>query len=383
LNIVTLLSNHTNKGTYWRAFSFGRMLVRRGHNVTILCTSPRGRLRRAQGVVDGVRLVEFPDLLPGALRSGWDLWNTMNRLAWLRGKRFDLVHAIESRPVVIFPALEVKRHGARLFMDWCDWFGKGGSVEERPNPLIRSILRPVETFFEDHYRIRADGIMVINSFLRQRAIGLGVKPEHIRLIRDGSDPTIPVINCRSARQMLGLPTEDPLIGFVGGTYTRDAQFMAAAFNHVLAAVPQAHLILAGYFNRSIEAWVQNPSAIIRSGVVKYRDLYTYMAACNVCWLPLCDSGANRGRWPHKLNDYMTVARPTISTAVGDLVDVIPQYGLGLVTPVDAERFAEETLSLLRDENRAQAIGQAARRAAEEVFDWEILTDELEAFFLGR
>jgi glycosyltransferase involved in cell wall biosynthesis len=378
-----LLYNHTNRGTYWRALGFARALVRRGHNVTILCTSPHARLRRAQGVVDGVRLVEFPDLLPGSLRSGWDLWNTLTRLAWLRGKNFDLVHAFETRPVVIFPALAVKRRGARLFLDWCDWFGKGGSVEERPNPLMRAILRPVETFFENHYRTRADGTTVINSFLRQRAISLGVKAEDIRLIRNGADTTIPVINCRSARQALGLPTEGPWIGFVGSTYTRDAQFMAAAFDHVLAAVPQARLILAGYFNRSIEAWVQNPSAIIRSGVVKYHDLYTYLAACDVCWLPLCDSGANRGRWPYKLTDYITVARPTISTAVGDLAEVIPQYGLGLVTPVDVERFAEETLSLLRDEVRAQAIGQTARRAAEEVFDWDKLTEELEAFYLGR
>lgn len=376
-----LLYNQANRGTYWRALGFARVLVRRGYNVTVLCTSPHARLRRNQSVVDGVRLIEFPDLLPGSLRSGWDLWNTLNRMAFLQEKNFDLVHAFETRPVVIFPALAVERRGARLFMDWCDWFGKGGSVEERPNPILRAILSPVETFFEDHYRIRAYGITVINSFLRQRAINLGVKPEKIRLIRNGADVTIPVIDYRSARKALGLPIEGPWIGFVGGTYTRDAQFMATAFNHVLTVAPQARLVLAGYFNRSIEAWVQNPSAIIRSGVVKYHDLYTYLAACNVCWLPLCDSGANRGRWPYKLTDYISIARPIISTAVGDLADVIPQYGLGLVTPVDAKQFADETLSLLRDETRAQVIGQTARRAAEEVFNWDKLTDELEAFYL--
>lgn len=378
-----ILYNQTGKGTFWRALGFARVLVKRGHAVTLICTAPRARLRIAEREMNGVRLVETPDLLPGSLRSGWDLWNTLNRLAWLRGKTFDIAHSFETRPISIWPALMAKRRGAKLCLDWCDWFGAGGSVEERPNPLVRAILRPVETFFENHYRTAADGTTVINSVLRQRAIDLGVKPETIRLIRNGSDTSIEPMDRRVARKVLGLPAEGPYIGFVGGTYTRDAQFMADAFNRVLAVTPQAQLILAGYFNRPIEAWMSHPEAVVRSGPVKYAEIHTYLSACDVCWLPLCDSGANRGRWPFKLNDYMTAARPVISTAVSDLAEVIPQYGLGVVTPIDATRFAEETLALLADNARARSIGQTARHAAETVLNWEKLANEMEDFYQSR
>lgn len=377
-----ILYNQTGKGTFWRALGFARVLVKRGHAVTLMCTSPSARLRISECDLEGVRLVETPDLLPGSLRSGWDVWNMLNRLAWLRGRSFDLVHGFETRPIVIWPVLMAKRGGAKLILDWCDWFGAGGSVEERTNPLVRAILRPVETFFENYYRTCADGTTVINSFLHQRASGLGVKPESIRLIRNGSDTTIKPVDRLAARDVLGLPAEGIYIGFVGGTYTRDAHFMAEAFNRVLAAVPQAKLILTGYFNRPIEAWTI-PGAIVRSGPVKYAEIYTYLSACDVCWLPLCDSGANRGRWPFKLNDYMTVARPVVATAVGDLAEVIPQYDLGVVTPVNADCFAEETLALLADDARAWSIGQTARRVAEEVFNWENLANELEDFYQSR
>ena len=112
----------------------------------------------------------------------------MKRIAWLGREDFDLVHAFEGRPVVLFPALFEKKRGAKLIMDWCDWFGRGGSVEERPQPLVRWLLRPIETHFEEAYRHRADGTTVINAFLKEKAIGLGVDPATILLIQNGSDP---------------------------------------------------------------------------------------------------------------------------------------------------------------------------------------------------
>jgi glycosyltransferase involved in cell wall biosynthesis len=273
------------------------------------------------------------------------------------------------------------QNGASLFMDWCDWFGRGGSVEERPNLFVRALLCPTETFFENHYRTIADGTTVINSFLRQRAIDLGVKANKIRLIRNGSDISFQPIDRLVARRSLGLPLVDPIIGFVGGTFLKDAKFMAAAFNQVLEENPRVKLLLVGYFNRAIEKWVLNPESIIRSGPVDSVKLYTYLSTCDVCWLPLIDSGANRGRWPFKMNDYMTVARPVVATTVGEFNEIIQRYNLGITTPVDPELFAKGTLRLLGDEILAHNIGQNARQVAQNVFSWEKLTDELEAFYL--
>lgn len=381
MRILHIVSNQTGRGTYWRAYHLGRVLAARGHAVSLMATSPTARWMVHQHEESAVRLVETPDWLPGPLRSGWDPWNTISRIDWLRRNEFDLVHAFESRPVVVYPALAARQRGSALVMDWCDWFGHGGSVEERPNPLVRTVLRPVETYFENHYRTRADGTTAINTLLVQKAVDLGVSPWSILLLRNGSDTSQPILDVACARQAMGIAGSGPVVGFSGGTYPGDAEFMAEAFNHLRRALPDAKLLLAGNFNRPIETMVDSPSAIVRTGVLPAPQMLRYLATCDVCWLPLRDTGANRGRWPMKLNDYMAAGRPVVATDVGDLRDVIGQHSLGVVTQADPQTFADATVELLRDESRRRRLGQAARQAAEGPFSWDKLGQDLEAFYL--
>jgi glycosyltransferase involved in cell wall biosynthesis len=380
LRILLLIFNQTGRGTYQRAYYFSRTLARRGHQVTLMVTSPRARFCMRQFPLDGFQLVECPDLLPASLRSGWDVWNTARRMLWLLGRRFDIVHAIEARPVVLLPALLAQRRGAQLVMDWCDWFGRGGSVEERPAGWMRALIRPIDTFFEERFRTRANQTLVITPFLKERAVALGVQPETISVIRNGCDAEVEPLKQSIARQVVGLPANVPLIGYLGSCYTRDAELMALALNRVINIMPAARLVLIGYFNRDIESLVYNPRSIIRTGHVTHDALFRYLAACDVCWLPLRDSGANRGRWPGKLNDYMVVSRPVVSTGIGELSKLIPQLQMGVIARDEPDDFAAQTLTLLSDPRRRASMGQAARRAAETVMNWERMVDDLEGAY---
>jgi glycosyltransferase involved in cell wall biosynthesis len=167
---------------------------------------------------------------------------------------------------------------------------------------------------------------------------------------------------------------------VGAIFYRDAQLMAQAFDQLQAVIPSARLLLIGYVNFPIEEMVETRTAVIRTGLVSYTDINHYLAACDVCWLPLCDSGANRGRWPMKLNDYMAVGRPTVATAVGDTRDVMQTHDIGLLTRDTPEDMAQKTLALLANPDNCLYLGRRARQAAEEVFDWQFRTTELEMFY---
>ena len=103
--------------------------------------------------VQGVEVVEAPDLLTGRARTGWDPWNTWRRALGLRTRSFDLVHAFDSRPVVIYPALLLQRWtGAALFMDWADWWGRGGWIHDRSGWFVRTFFGPFETWQEEAFR---------------------------------------------------------------------------------------------------------------------------------------------------------------------------------------------------------------------------------------
>jgi glycosyltransferase involved in cell wall biosynthesis len=330
----------------------------------------------------GVTLVATPDLLWGPLRSGWDPANVIARIRWSRGPAFDLVHAFEARPTAIFPALYLqRRQQIPMVLDWCDWFGRGGSVEERPNPLVRAVLRPVETFFEERFRTAAQGTTVINSTLRQRALELGVKAETILQLPNGSNIAEIRPHPRvEARQKLGIDRDVLLIGYIGAIFRRDAVLMAEAFNRIIAQEPAARLMLAGYFNVDLEAMVDKPASIWRTGKLAYADLETYLAACDVCWLPLRDSGANRGRYPLKVNDYMAAGRPVVATAVGDLSDLVRRGQFGLVTPDRPAALADAVLSLLRAPEQRQKMGRLARHMAETELTWEQMSARLATFY---
>ncbi len=83
------------------------------------------------------------------LLHGYNSSEVRARKRWLGKQKFDIVHAFDMRPSCAKPAFQAKRHGALMFSDWADLFGKGGSVEERANPIARAILRPpVESYNE-------------------------------------------------------------------------------------------------------------------------------------------------------------------------------------------------------------------------------------------
>lgn len=380
MHILLTILNETGKGTFQRASHFSRVLAARGHDVTLLATSPRAHWRMQERQMDGFRLIESPDWFSGSLRSGWDVWNTLRRMAWVRQRRYDIVHAVESRPTVLLPAIVARQHGAKLIRDWCDWYGRGGSAEERRNPIVRSLVRIADTFFEERFRRQGDATVTINPFLRQRAIELGVEPKTIAVIPNGCDTRLKPFDRGAARQAVDLPAEAWLIGYVGNIYPSDAELMAAAFNRVLQVLPGSYLVLVGYFNRTIEPLVADPTRVIRSGRVSNAQMFQYLAACDVCWLPLRDNGANRGRWPGKLNDYMTMGRPVVVTAVGNLAEVVEGQAIGLVAADNPDDFARQSIALLSNPDQRAASGQAARRTAEESFSWEHMTDRLELFY---
>jgi len=385
MHVLMIVYNRVGKGTYWRALQLARVLAAHEHDVTILATAQKqGWTYKNMRDVSGVNIVETPNVLGGPLSAGWDPLNLIARLGWSvrQQSKFDIVHAFECRPTVIFPSLFWKRRrNSTLIIDWCDWFGRDGAVAQRTNPLIRALLRPIETFFEENFRGEAVGTTVINSLLHQFALNLGLAEETILDLPNGSDTDrlqpIPLTEARSA---LNIEQDIPLVGYIGAAFEQDGQLMAQAFNLVRQQVPSARLLLAGYFNLDIDRWLDDPDAVIRTGSISNKDVNLYLAASNVCWLPLCDSGANRGRFPLKVHDYIAAGRPVIATDVGDLGEFVRQGGFGIAIPDDPVAIAREVVQILLNTNQQAQLGEIARTFAETEATWEQSGNKLLAFY---
>lgn len=383
LRVLMIVFNVVGRGTYYRAVGFARGLVVRGHQVTLLTMSPTSPWRVKTKFEDGVEIVAFPDWLWGPLRSGWDPIETLARINWLRGRTFDIVHAFEARPTIIFPSLFATRwREATLVMDWCDWFGAGGSVEERPNPLVRTVLRPVETWFEEHFRTWAKATTVINQVLYKKAVALGVNPDTILELPNGADTKrLRPIERDQARQQLGLPLDKPMIGYVGSAFLADLRLMGQAFERLHTLYPEVQLLRLGQHTYPIAPHLKEEGALIEPGWLSDEELNLYMAACDIFWLPLVNSGANQGRWPAKLTDYLSVGRPILATRVGSIETLFEKEALGRLANDNPEDVAHQTLALLQEEAAThQRYSDTARRLIREKFDWHKLAGQLEALY---
>ena len=176
MRILYLTHNVTWKGggAFFRAFHQARFLIERGHDVTVVSISPEQKTGFKVTEAEGVPIIESPDLLPGQARTGWDLWDTAQRIGRFGNQRYDLVHGLESRPVVAIPALWMKRRtGVPVVLDWADWYRRGGTASERSRK-IRTLMHPVETFCEEFFHPFADGVVAMGEPLMERARSLGI-----------------------------------------------------------------------------------------------------------------------------------------------------------------------------------------------------------------
>jgi glycosyltransferase involved in cell wall biosynthesis len=381
VRLLFLNHNVAWSGTFFRAFHLARQLVGRGHAVTLVTTHRSARWSVREELRDGVRLLQMPDLWWGPARTGWDPWNALRRVLALRSEPFDVIHAFDSRPAVIVPALAVQsRGGGALFTDWADWWGRGGTIQERSGWPVRTFFGPVETWFEEAFRRRAVGTTVISEALAHRAIALGIEPGRVRVVPQGCDAERLVPRDRAAaRAELGMGSDAMLLVHLGAMFRRDAALLFEAVRIARSDGLPVRLALVG------NAKVRVPGDLGReacqvTGFVSFREMQSWLGAADACVVPLCDSIANRGRWPSKINDYLCAGRAVVATLVGDAARCVQDEGAGWVCGATAPALAEAMGQVFADPVRRQAAGARARSVAEGRLAWSTLAAEVEPFY---
>lgn len=376
--ILMLSYNRIGRGTYWRAWGFAKELVKRNYQVTLLVVSDSRRNGFHEIKREGISVIETPDLFP---KTGYDPWDVANRIKWVIPRQFDVIHSFETRPVNLFPALIAHWQKKGIWItDWCDWFGRGGSVEQRP-AYVRMVLSPLETFFENAFRKLPKGTTVINRILRQRAEQLGVRPDSILMLPNGANVNeIRPLDKILVRTSLGLPIQVPIIAYTGAMFSSDAQLMVESFNRLQKQIPSTKLLIIGYNNLNIKSLVTDSDAVITTGPVSYEMLAQYVAASDLGWLPLKNTGANQGRFPMKVHDFLSAGRPLVVTNVGDLGDFVKQESVGWVADDTPESITQVTCQALSNSEKRQQLGHHARIVAETKYAWPNVTNKLELFY---
>ena len=384
---ILMISHHRLHKAIPRSYSMAKNLVLRGHRVLLVVVSEHRRIGVRESEMEGVRIIETPDLLWGRLRSGWDIWDTLNRILLLSQEKehYDLIHCFETRPATIHPAqFYLRNHRIPLLTDWNDWFGRGGIITVLRPKWYRLFFERVETHYEEAFRKKGAGVTVISTALARRAASLGIAEDRICCISGGTQPDLFQMRTKEeCRQKTHLPESIPIVCFSSGDSHIDLGLIMASIAKVAKDYPAVKLMITGQAGKHVLLQAREfgiSENLYLTGFVPIEELGIYMGCADMFILPFPNTIYNVGRWPNKLGDYLCLGRPIITNPVGDVKTLFEENQIGFLADYNEDDFYRKIISIIKKPEIGAQYGKNARIIAETVLDWRILVNKLEDFY---
>lgn len=220
-------------------------------------------------------------------------------------------------------------------------------------------LRGFEKEFIDRARIGRDmlrafhaaaGLIAVSHSLRHFAIERGVPAEKIRVIHNAIDSQLFSAGDReSARQLLGLPSDVPLVLSVGHLIPRKRHHvLIEAFSRLLAKSPSARLVIigsaapdasyAGQLRQRVAA-LGIGASVRFAGNIPPIEVVNWLRAADVFALATAREGCCNA-----VLEALAVGVPVITTPVGDNAEFVTDGRNGYLFPVDDSAALMKALS---------------------------------------
>jgi glycosyltransferase involved in cell wall biosynthesis len=221
----------------------------------------------------------------------------------------------------------------------------------------------------------AHHVIANSEAVRERLIVEGVRADKITVIYNGLDfdrvRLHPVLTREESLAALSLPQElsnRPLVTIVANMRlaVKDHSMFLRAAKRISEVIPAAAFLLAGegelmpLIRKQTEELGLGSSTFFVGRCDKLGEL---LAASDVCVLASKSEG-----FSNSILEYMAAGRPVVVTDVGGAREVVVEGVTGyLVQSGDDETMAERIASLLREPEKARAMGQQGKQVVEERF----------------
>ncbi|GAB1542281.1 hypothetical protein NUACC21_49550 [Scytonema sp. NUACC21] len=365
---VSLVVSDLSGGGSVRAFLLGQVLLKLNYEVEIVGFLFGKELYAIPP--KGIKIVPIPgDNYPKFLGA------TRQLLQKLDG---DIIYAVKPKPTSFGVSLIKKISSNRPLLldmdDWeLSWYG-GFSWKYRPSPkqLYRDIFKKDGALrFPDHPLYiswleslvnQANRITIDTQFLQDRFGGVYLPNGKDTAMFDPSryDPEV-------SRKRYGL-SEYRVLMFPGAPRPhKGVEDVLIALD--LLNQPDLKLVIVGgspyddYDDRLIQKWER---WIIKLPKCPVELMPEVVAAAHVVVVPQRDTIIARAQFPLKLTDGMAMAKPVLSTRVGDIAEILGDTGF-LVDPGSPEQIAEQIKSIFEDLEAANERGIRGRKRCVEYY----------------
>ena len=221
----------------------------------------------------------------------------------------------------------------------------------------------------------ADAVLCTSASLLKNAVRLKIAPaQKLKMLGEGSSIGVDTKHfspgLSDVRRSLGIEATVPVVGFVG-RLTRDKGIpeLLAAFEAILALIPETRLLLVGWFDEAEDALdhatrlrILEHRQIVCTGFAS--DTAPYYRAMDMMVLPTLREG-----FPNVVLEASASGIPVITTlSTGSRDAVVPEV-TGLLVPAENKLALIEAITrLLRDRELRCRMGQAGRKWVVQHFD---------------
>lgn len=345
-----------------------RTLAEAGYEVTLIAVHDRDEVK------DGVRIRALPRV-PRSRRPL--LWRAIARMAVETDA--DIFHIHDPELLMVTPWLR-RKTGRPTIYDIHEANADFIAVKDYLPALIRRPLAGIFRRLEPLLAKGESGLIFADDAIAADFVRFdGPK---VTLFNFPGDDLIAAGATAIARR----DRREPVVLYLGGLEpNRGARVMIAAFDEVLARMPEARLLIVGHFMPpDLEAEVLSDAiargiahAITITGRVPFEQIGQYLQRASVGWVTWQAAPKNQKNIPTKLFEYMAFGLPVISSDLPSTrLFVEPGINGLLVDAADPSAHAAALLQLLNTPYEAAAMRRAGRRLVESRYNWDAMAPKL-------
>ena len=362
-----------------QVLELAKALASRGHDVTIV--APQSERNGAIfTTLTRVHTVFVPVVRWGGLRPFSFFWGSTSMLKRLLQARHPEVLLWFDSPGQMAPLWALRKNTCPVV-----YFVNGLPLEEVRGLWRRPLLRGLLSY---GLRLASRKATALVSVCPEVLSGLGklepINTKQSSVIRNGVDPDhfFPQ-SPEESRAELGLTSQGPYIGFVGGFFPwhgLDTLIEAVAIVANTFPTVQCLLVGDGQTKRALEEQVQQLllSAHVQfTGRADFDMVPKWIAASDVCVVLHRQTRSYPGD-SMKLWEYLACARPVVATAGPGYGETVEELHCGLSAKADdPSDLARQLLRLLVDHNLRASMGERGRTAVVRRHTWSVRAAQLE------
>lgn len=384
-----------------------RAYAHAGHTVTFIATHQREDAREDRYTDDFGTCIVLPVRLPskGRHRRVVSTMPVSARLDTLMAQlRPDVVHAHNLHNFLTYDALRVARtYTENVFLTPHDTFlvsfaRVGG---QRYEALALS-KKPYHMHWWDHLQSGGREYWPLRNWIIRRIVRSCVKHvlpythamedflringiTNTKLVRSGIEHIPPATQeeIQALKEKLNLTSPCVLYGArISGD--KGIQALLYAAEHVMKHIPECTFLIIGDRNR-LDPYLAKISSQLRSAIrapgwLNYSELQVAYAACDIVTTP----SLYLDNFPTINLEAMRAGRPVVGTCFGGTPEAVIDGETGyIVNPRNTEQYAEKMLTLLRNGELRERMGNAAKQRTETVFSMERYVHDLIALYTEK